>query len=898
MSADYTFSPTGPTSFNAGANQVFTLTARDPYGNGVINSDDVTLTAFGGASVTFVEGAGRNFAGDSVLTVTVTSTLMQNFTVRVVNDGSGEINGESDLVTVNPAGADHLTMLSTSDPINVRGSRLLRAALEDTYNNRITGSSVTFTGRRGNGYFGTESNSDTTVTVDQNGVYEVTYVASNSLTFVSDSIDVTSAGVSLVPQVFTLQQIPDNVTYYTFAPSGAQNITAGGNVVYTITARDQFGNGVLNDGSINLTAVGGTSVTFVEGTPLAFSGDSTATLTVTTDVAQSFTVRAENFNSSQIAGQSGLITVDPDQADRINVTSNLAAVTVGTERQIQFILEDQFGNPLPGETVTLTTTTGDAYFGSPGTTVATPATNASGIASATYTASSDLDVGTDVIQVTFGALIDTTISLPLQGGAVSYYTFTPPDAQSVTAGSNQAFTLTARDQFGNGVLNSGDITLSAIGGTSVNFVEGTARNFAGDSVLTVTVNSLVAQSFTVQALNNLNSQIKGLSGLITVTADVANQLAILPNVADPIVVGTSRLLRVRLEDTNGNPIASSLVAFTVGRGTGYFGTPGTQTTADQTDATGIAEVNYTASNTIAEVSDSIRVSFGAVTTDIVMTLLPGNVSYYTFTPPDAQSVTAGNNQAFTLTARDQFGNGVLNSGAITLSAIGGSSVNFVEGTARNFAGDSVLTVTVNSDLAQSFSVQAVYDLNNQIKGQSGLITVDPDQADQINVTSSLAAVTVATERQIQFILEDQYGNPLPGETVTLTTTTGDAYFGSPGTTVVTPATNASGVAEATYTASSDLSVGTDVIQVTFGALIDTTISIPLRGGAVSYYTFAPSGSQTATAGDSLRFVVTARDQYDNPIANTGFIDLTAIGSATAGFYIQPIKFCRSGYGWF
>ncbi len=454
------------------------------------------------------------------------------------------------------------------------------------------------------------------------------------------------------------------------------------------------------------------------------------------ETAGSFSVRATNSINLSIIGQSGLITVDPDQADRINVTSNLAAVTVGTERQIQFILEDQFGNPLPGETVTLTTTTGDAYFGSPGTTVATPATNASGVASATYTASSDLDVGTDVIQVTFGALIDTTISLPLQGGAVSYYTFTPPDAQSVTAGSNQAFTLTARDQFGNGVLNSADITLSAIGGTSVNFVEGTARNFAGDSVLTVTVNSLVAQSFTVQALNNLNSQIKGLSGLITVTADVANQLAILPNVADPIVVGTSRLLRVRLEDTNGNPIASSLVAFTVGRGTGYFGTPGTQTTADQTDANGIAEVNYTASNTIADVSDSIRVSFGAVTTDIVMTLLPGNVSYYTFTPPDAQSVTAGNNQAFTLTARDQFGNGVVNSGDITLSAIGGTSVNFVEGTARNFAGDSVLTVTVNSDLAQSFSVQAVYDLNSQIKGQSGLITVDPDQADHIVVSAS------------------------------------------------------------------------------------------------------------------------------------------------------------------
>ena len=99
----------------------------------------------------------------------------------------------------------------------------------------------------------------------------------------------------------------------------------------------------------------------------------------------------------------------------------------------------------------------------------------------------------------------------------------------------------------------------------------------------------------------------------------------------------------------------------------------------------------------------------------------------------------------------------------------------------------------------------------------------------------------------------------------------------------TPTTNSSGVAAATYTASSDLAVGTDVINVTFGALIDTTISITLQGGAVSYYTFAPSGTQSATAGDSVNFVVTARDQFGNAIANGGSIDLSAVGSTTAGF---------------
>ena len=361
----YTLSPSGNRNFTAGNNLAYTLTARDQYGNGVLNSDDVTLSAFNGASVNFVEGTARNFGGDSVLTVTVTSNLAQSFIIRVVNDNNGELRGESDLITVDPAAPDHLTMLSVSDPINIRGSRTLLAALEDVYNNRISGSSVTYTIRRGNGYFGTLGNSDTLVAVDLNGVYETPYTASDALSFISDSIDVTSAGVALVPQVFTLQQSAANLSNYTFAPSGAQNFTAGGNLVYTITARDQFGNGVLNTGSINLTAVGGSGVTFVEGNPLGFGGDSTVTLTVTTDQAQSFAVRAENSGNSLIAGQSGLVTVAPAAADHFVVLSATAPITVGNERLLQVRLEDVYNNPVPSAGVTFSAPVlpSDAHLG-------------------------------------------------------------------------------------------------------------------------------------------------------------------------------------------------------------------------------------------------------------------------------------------------------------------------------------------------------------------------------------------------------------------------------------------------------------------------------------------------------------------------------------------------------
>ncbi len=169
----YTFNPPGDTSFTAGGNIVYTLTARDQFGNPAPNSGSISLAAIGGVSVTFVEGVTRSFGGASAITITVTSTLAQSFTVRAANTIYPDIKGASDIVTVNPAAANSFNILSSSNPITVGTGRLLRVRLIDQYNNPIDSASVLFSAPAlpSDAFLGTNPlTKDSTVTTNTSGI--------------------------------------------------------------------------------------------------------------------------------------------------------------------------------------------------------------------------------------------------------------------------------------------------------------------------------------------------------------------------------------------------------------------------------------------------------------------------------------------------------------------------------------------------------------------------------------------------------------------------------------------------------------------------------------------------------------------------------------------------------
>jgi hypothetical protein len=471
------------------------------------------------------------------------------------------VTGESGLITVNPAAADHFAILSGTDSIRVRAERLLQVRLEDQYGNFLADSSITFTRIHGNGYFITTGNADTVVITNANGIAEALYTASDSLSFVDDSIRVT---FNTVADTIVLPLRPGAVAYYEFIPAGDQSTIAGIGVDFTVTARDAYGNPVVNSESVNLTTPGSISATFNVTLPVGFNGSSSINFTVTDTVAGIFALRAVNTTNESVNGESGLITVNPDVEDHFVILSSQDPIRVRTERLLQIRLEDQYNNFISDSNVTFTRIHGNGYFGTPGTASVLRTTNSSGIAEALYTASDSLSFVDDSIRVTFNTVADTIV-LPLQAGAVAYYEFVPADSQFTAAGDSVLFTITARDAYGNGVLNSGQVNLSAVGSTTAAFRQDMPIGFGGDSTITTAVVDERAGSFTVRAVNNSNTSVKGESGLITVNPDVEDHFVILSS-QDPIRVGTDRLLQVRLEDQYNNVISGPVSPSTAFRG--------------------------------------------------------------------------------------------------------------------------------------------------------------------------------------------------------------------------------------------------------------------------------------------------------------------------------------------
>ena len=691
-----------------------------------------------------------------------------------------------------------------------------------------------------------------------------------------DAISDSDPPYSIDPGNYSVEILPSSVAYYTFTPSTPRSLIAGDpGLSYLIQSRDEFGNTTANNDSVYLTAIGGNFVEFVEGTTLGFGGGSSLSVTVKDSVVETFTVRAQSNINPDIMNQSSLVTVEPSVPDQIIVFSDTTQIVVRGQRQIQIRVEDTYGNPVADTSVTFTATQGNGYFSAPGdqdTTIST----FQGIIQVPYTASDNTVLGKDSIHIQVDDdATALTMWLRLRPDNVSYYTFTPANDTSFTAGDSLQFILTARDQYGNGVINSNQIALTTVGSDSATIDGGSTPSFSNDSTLTITVRDTVAENFTIRADS---SQISGQSGLITVNPNTADHYVILSS-SDPIVVRGERLLRVAVEDTFNNPINNQLVLFKTFGGNGYFGTTDNFELTVSTNQLGIAEALYTASDSLSFISDTIRIELGVLEETIILPLQAGNITNYTFVPSADTSFTAGDPAGLdlTITARDQYGNGVVNSNQITLTAVGASGATFNPSATPSFSNNSSMVIKVTDNIAESFTVRAD---SATISGQSGLITVNPGAPDHLVVLSDTSQVVVGGQRLIQVALEDANNNRVDSS-LTFTAFEGNGYFSVPGDQDTTISTT-NGIVEVPYTASSNLILPADsiLIQVQNDPGTELTMWLRLQAGNVSYYTFSPNGPLNVTAGVNQPFTLTARDQYGNGVENGDDVTLSAFGGTS------------------
>ncbi|NOX87447.1 MAG: hypothetical protein GXO77_00340, partial [Calditrichaeota bacterium] len=247
---------------------------------------------------------------------------------------------------------------------------------------------------------------------------------------------------------------------------------------------------------------------------------------------------------------------------------------------------------------------------------------------------------------------------------------------------------------------------------------------------------------------------------------------------------------------------------------------------------------------------------GAVSSNYVLPLKAGTVSYYTLTPSSDQSITAGGSVSYTVTARDQFGNGVVNSDNVTLSTPGSSTATISPSASLSFGNDSTLSFSVQDTVTGSFTVRVAKTDNSNIKGESGLITVNAGALSYViirteanNGGSETGDLNITTDDAVDFYAAgyDQYGNYISDVSVTWSSTgtlepvnaTGSKFTFNPeqaggsGNIVATP----SGGATADQT-------GT--INVSVGALAEIRIQIADTQGGSSLADTAITADQTLT----------------------------------------------------
>ncbi len=513
----YTFDPSTDQTISAGGTVNYTITAKDQYGNGVINAQSVTVSTPGSATATVSPSNNLTFANDSTLSFSVSDNTTGSFTVRVINDNDSNVNGESGLVTVQAGAADHFVKLSSEASITVGTDRLLQVRLEDAYGNNLSGQSVTFTRVRGSGTF-SNGLSSISVTTDADGVAQATYTASTSISYVSDSIDVVTGTVRTE---YVLPLEPDAITHYTFNPAGDQSITAGGSISYTITAKDQYGNGVINAQSVTVSTPGSGTATVSPSNNLTFANDSTLSFSVSDTVSGSFAVRVANDANTDINGESGLITVNAAPLSYVIIRSeaNNGGTEVGdlnltTDDSYTFYAAgyDTYGNYIADTDVTWSST---------GT---LEAINATGV-KFTFNPSQAGGSGQIVATPTGGASADQTGSISVSVGALAELRIQTQNTAgqqtlsdtSITADENLTLYAVGYDADGNYIgAISANWTLNTLSGSLSPANPATSVTFTPD----------LTGSGSVSAEAESNSQVRDQTGSITVTAGAVSYVLI------------------------------------------------------------------------------------------------------------------------------------------------------------------------------------------------------------------------------------------------------------------------------------------------------------------------------------------------------------------------------------
>src|SRR5665213_141373 len=405
-----------------------------------------------------------------------------------------------------------------------------------------------------------------------------------------------------VPFAITIPAIPTPATHFTVtAPA---NATAGTAFTATVTALDASNTATTGyTGTVHFTSSDPQAVLPANATLTAGAG----TFNVTYKTAGNQTLTATDTVTSSITGTSGATIVSAGAPNTMtaNAGTTPQSTTVGTAftNALAVTVKDAFSNAVSGVNITFTSPGSGASGGFANLTdTITVATNAAGVASASFTANSTVG-GPYTVTAAAAGVTTVNFSMTNTPGAPSTMTantLTTPQSSTINTAFATALGVTVKDASSNPVPGV-NVTFTAPGsGASGKFSNSTttitvATNASGIASAPLTSNATSGGPYTVTAaaagLTTVNFSMTNMPGApsaMTANAGTTPQSA---------TIGTAftNPVAVTVMDASNNAVSGVNVTFTApGSGASGIFSNATATITVATDASGIASAPFTA----------------------------------------------------------------------------------------------------------------------------------------------------------------------------------------------------------------------------------------------------------------------------------------------------------------
>jgi uncharacterized protein (TIGR03437 family) len=872
-----------PTEVTAGVPFNFTVKAKDEFNNTITNySGTVSVTGSDPAAVlpgglTFTNGVATGTAtfktaGGNTLTATdASASVLQSAQILVDSAPPNSIqivSGDRQQKTINTTFAPLVVRIVDAFQNPIRGWQV-------TFTPPNSGASATFSG--GNTVL-TGNDGQTSILATANqiaGSYTVQVTASDrpeplrstaSLSFSLTNLPGPPAALEIsgTPQRTQAGSQFAQPLLVTVKDAGANLL---GNVSVTFTVPSSDASASLSSGPHTTDSSGQVSVT---ATANATTGSYGITAAVTGGLSAS-------FQMTNLAVPPGSLTI---------AGGSPQSATVGTafSTPLQVLIKDALGAPLSNVAVVFSVIAG-ASGATAGFSTDTVRTDASGIAS--IMANANGVAGSYQVQVVAATGGSGTFNLTNTPGAPAAIQVVSGTPQSTPINLDFSDSLRVRvvDQLGNGISGA-TVTYSApASGPSASFSPSTAAtDQQGFAQVTATANITAGTYFVSATASGVST-----SAAFSLQNVLGPTPALVSSAGSPqsIVVGSEfpQLLQVTIRDSLNNPIPNVTV---------FFSSPAAGASATLsallaiTDAQGQTSVRATA-NTAAGAyqvqASAPRISAGT-TAFFSLTNTPGPVASVapdTGTSAQSTRTTAPFPNPLRVTATDSYGNPVPGV-TLTFSAPGsGQSAQLSNTTVVTDSSGAASVTAVANSIAGSYAVAV--SATDGVSATFSVTNVPGPPATVASVSNNLQNVTVGSPfAPLVVVVRDANGNPLSGQTLTISLPAVGASAMAASATVTTDANG-----QGSFNLTANTMAGNYAVAVTGAGVASPAIfKLGNIAGAAAEISLIAGGSQSAFIGYPFAFPlrVLVQDTYGNPVGGATVNYAAPSTGATAQLFAQ------------